>query len=234
MKPILFVVSEKGYTWDEVILPYLEFRRQGREMVFATPTGARPAPDPLSIKTRPIMNLMGYGTSHAVAPDTEKGKELQARLDQPVALSGASAEDFDGIYIAGGHGSLFDLNRNTDLHGLILDFDRETKPIGTLCHASSTLAYVSRGGESFIADKRVTGFPTLLEHFLLTFRMVHQRFLPLPIWTGRELDGKSRRRSLWLRLWEVLNPWTTVKDGHITTGVGPKVGGQVARRMFDA
>lgn len=233
MKPILFVVSEKGYTWDEVILPYAEFSRRGESLVFATPTGGKPEPDPRSIKIRPLLNWIGYGTAARRSTGTPQGRELLQHLEKPVPLSEQDAGDYSAIYIAGGHGALFDLNRNPDLHRLILDFDRTGKTIGTLCHSSSTLAYVEKDGRSLIADKRVTGFPTLLEHFILTFGMVDKRFLPLPLWTGRELNRRSGKRSISLRLWEVLNQWTSVRDGHIVTGVGPKVGRIVARRMLE-
>lgn len=232
MKPILLVVSEKGYTWDEVLLPYLEFRRQGRDVVFATPGGARPSPDPHSVKIRPILSLAGFGTARRHGPDSAAGRELSQRLETPLPLADRRCEDYDSIYIAGGHGALFDLNRNADLHRLILAFDRESKTIGTLCHASSTLAYVEKDGGSFIANRRITGFPTLLEHFILALRMVHGNFLPLPLWTGRELNRHSRKRSLLLRVIEVLNQWTTVRDGNLVTGVGPKTGALVAKRML--
>lgn len=232
MKPILFVVSEKGYTWDEVVLPYAEFVRNDLPVVFATPTGGPPTADPLSIKLRPILNLVGFGTARRHGPDSEIGRELSARLQTPVPLAEQQDADYSSIYIAGGHGALFDLNKNPDLHRLILDFDRDSKTIGTLCHASSTLAYVEKDGDSFIADRCITGFPTLLEHFILTTRMVHKEFLPLPLWTGRELNRHSQKRSWFLRMWEVLNQWTTVRDRNLVTGVGPKSGTLVAKRML--
>ncbi|HZX49632.1 MAG TPA: type 1 glutamine amidotransferase domain-containing protein, partial [Candidatus Paceibacterota bacterium] len=63
MKKVLLVVSEKGYTWDEVIYPYLEFQKKGWQVAFATPVGGTPKVDPVSIIVRPVLQMFGYGTA---------------------------------------------------------------------------------------------------------------------------------------------------------------------------
>lgn len=229
---VLFVVSEYGYTWEEIVAPWIVLTDAGAEIVIATPTGAVPKPDPESVTRRSLTSLVGYGISGSLAPDSERGRELMAELERPTALADIDAAALDAIYIAGGHGALFDLHEDARLHDLVRAFDVEDKPVAALCHASSVLGYVEKDGAPLIQNKKVTGFPTALEHFILTVGWVNERFLPLPIWTGRVLDERSGRRGLGLRLWELLNPRTVVADGNIVTGVGPKAGGPLARKML--
>lgn len=224
MKRILCVVSEVGYTWEEVIVPYLTFLENGYTVDFATITGGEPVVDPLSIINRPLLSQIGFGVSEDISPSTPAGKALQVKLATVIGIEAVNPSQYEGIFLAGGHGSLFDMNKSQKLHGLILAFDQLDKKIMAICHASSTLAYVQKNGKSLIADKRVTGFPTFNEYIILTFRMIHKTFLPLPIWTEKELNRVSRKRTLWMKIWGVLNAQYAVKDGNIITGVGPKAG----------
>lgn len=234
---VLFVVSEKGYTWEEVIEPWRALVAANIEVVMASPTGSPPSPDPNGIKVRPLLSFLGYGVSKKASPESEPGRRLSNVLATPISLSAAEELEFDGVYLAGGHGALFDLHNNEALQRILLKMDAAQKPIGALCHASSILAKVQKDGTSLIADRTITGFPTLLEHFILLVGWVHERFLPLPLWTGRELNRHSKKRSVWLKLKELLDMKTVIRDGHILTGVGPKaafkLGGQLVEMLED-
>ena len=229
---ILMVISEKGYTWDEVVYPYKEFSQQCYAVEIATPNGYLPNPDPLSLIHRPVLNLFGFGTNKHMDPRSVYGKALMELLKNPRSLKSAGTQECSGLYVAGGHGALFDLNKNTHLHRLILDFDQANKPIGLLCHSVSTLAFIERNGYSFLQGRSVTGFPTVWEKGILAFHYVHQDFLPIPIWTGRELDRCATGRKFWMRIREVCDPTFAIRDGNLVTGVGPKAGKRVARIML--
>ena len=233
MTKVLMVLSEVGYTWDEVILPWDEFRKAGVAVDFATPTGGPPKLDPLSIVVRPVRNLIGFGTAAKIAPETALGLELQRALETILPLEGLNPQNYSAIFLAGGHGSLFDLNLNKTLHALILAFHRQGKGVGALCHAASTLAFVQEDGHSLVRDRLVTGFPTFQELFILRFGMIHPNFLPMPIWTGRELDKHSQKRGLGIRIAEFFNMGLAVRDGNISTGLGPKSGRNLARKMLE-
>jgi len=229
MKKVLLVVSEKGYTWDEVIYPYLEFQKQGWDIVFATPAGGAPKVDPVSVIVRPVLQMFGYGTAKSVAPESVKGKELLSRMEHPISLDQADATDYDAIFVAGGHGALFDLNKNEALHQLLLEFDEAKKPLGLLCHASSALAFMEKNGKPYLQGRRITGFPTAWEHGVLKTNSVHKDFLPLPLWTGKEIEKAATGRTWLDRIGEVVNPWYTIQDKNVITGVGPKTGAKLAR-----
>jgi len=224
-------VSEVGYTWDEVILPLQVFQESGFKVDFATPNGKEAQPDPVGVKSYPLLHLMGYGTRQQRGPSSMAGKALLRQLTDPIHLSKASGADYDALFIAGGHGALFDLHNHTGLQKLIETFYKQGKVIGALCHSSSILCEINIDGENLASRHRLTGFPTALEHFILAARMIHHRFLPMPLWTGRQLNKNTRQRPLWFRVYEVLNVFTTVPDGQLVTGVGPKSSRGVANQM---
>lgn len=89
------------------------------------------------------------------------------------------------------------MNKNKKLHKLILDFDKKDKKVVAFCHATSTLAFVNKNGKSLFEDKKITGFPTIEEKFILRFKMIHSNFIPIP---------------------------NAIRNGNIVTGVGPKAG----------
>lgn len=231
MKNVIFVVSEVGYTWEEVIVPYIEFKKYGYKVDFSTITGGKPKVDPLSIVVKPIINKMGFGISKGLSTTSEIGLELLDKLNKSISIDTINCNNYEGIFLAGGHGSLFDMNKNKKLHKIILEFYKRDKKIMSICHAASTLAFVKINGISLIHDKKVTGFPTFQEHIILKFKMIHSSFLPLPIWTGKELNKYSNKRHLGIKILEVLNPGYTIRDGNIITGVGPKAGKNIVRKM---
>ena len=229
---MLFVVSEVGYTWEEVLVPYMEYKKVGYIVDFATITGGRPKADPFSIVVRPLMNRMGFGISKRLSTDSEIGKELLSKLENPIAITSINFNKYDGIFLAGGHGSLFDLNNNEALNKVIVQFYTNNKKVMAICHASSALAFVNVYGKSLIEDKKVTGFPTFVERILLNFKMIHPSFLPLPLWTGKELNKYSKKRKLSIKIMEVLNQSYSIRDGSIITGVGPKAGKNIVKKMI--
>jgi putative intracellular protease/amidase len=234
MKNMIFVVSEVGYTWEEVIVPYMEYKKYGYNVDFSTITGGKPKVDPLSILVRPFMNKVGFGISRSLSMDSEIGKELIDKLDKSISIDAINPNNYEGIFLAGGHGSLFDMNKNKKLHMIIMNFYKKDKKVVAICHAASTLAFVNNNGKSLIEDKKVTGFPTFEEKFILRFNMIHSEFLPMPIWTGKELNKYSKKRNLGMRIWEVINQNYAIKDGNIITGVGPKAGKSIVKKAVGA
>lgn len=231
MRKVLFVVSEIGYSWEEVIKPFLYFKTKSIEVSVATPNGKVPVPDPLSVKINNFSSNFGIGTSAGSSPSSVSGIKLQNLLNKPEKLSKIEPGNYDGLYVAGGHGALFDLNKNHLLHKLILDFDSQNKPLGLICHAASTLAYIKKDGKNFLAGKNATGFSKELEVLALATGNIHQSFLPLPIWTGIEIEKHATGRNIWTKIREAFDQSYVVVDNNLITGVGPKAGTKLAKEM---
>lgn len=233
MTRALIVLSAVGFHWDEAAVPFAAWRRAGWDVAVATPEGRVPNADPASVKVRPFLQHLGYGTARRRAPGSGFAAEFEAALQSPLAISDIDATDWDVVYVAGGHGCLFDLHGDAALDALLMSAMAEERRLAAICHASSVLAQLRRSdGVRALHGRRLTGFPTLLEHLVLALGWVDRSFRPLPLWTGRVLD-EAADRPLALRLRELLDLRTIVRDGAIITGVGPKAAGALAARLID-
>jgi putative intracellular protease/amidase len=232
MSTVAFVVSEVGYHWEEVEAAYKEFKAAGRDVVFYTPTGSAPDPDPASIRyTNPLARAVGYGTSRDEGPESEIGREIVRRLESPRPLSQFDLAGTDVLYIAGGHGALQDIDRNPELHRIVAELHDRGRVLSGVCHATSTFAFAKgRDGRPLVEGKAVTGFPDFVDQVMVRIGMVEKRFLPLPL----SNDGELRRAGARINpVAAALNPRTTRVDPPFVTGMGPKAAGEVARKVID-
>lgn len=229
---IIMVLSAVGYHWEEAVVPFTQWHARGWQITIATPGGAVPVVDPNSVKVRPALQLLGYGTAKNRAPGLESNQAFENAIASPVSIGSLDPKSFDAVYLVGGHGCLFDLHSNAPLDVLMITMARDGAIIAAICHATSVLALLrDNDGTPVYKETVMTGFPNLLEYFLLAVGWVDKRFLPLPIWTGRILDDNTRR-PLMLRVSELLNVTQTVVSGQVITGVGPKAAANVANAVL--
>jgi putative intracellular protease/amidase len=230
---VLMVLSAIGYHWDEALIPYNAWQSRGWDITIATPGGALPLVDPNSIRVRPLLQLFGYGTSGKRAAGEPGSIAFQRSIASPVSIDSVVPEQFDAIYLVGGHGCLFDLHGNAALDAILVSMIEVRKPVAAICHAASVLADITTSdGQRLLSHYVMTGFPTMLEHFLLLVGWVDARFRPLPVWTGHILD-KNVVRPAGLRLVELADLTKTVVSDHIITGVGPKAAAALAKAMIE-
>jgi len=228
MKRIAIVVSTIGYHWEELFAACDVFEAAGAALEFYTVDGSQPKPDPLSIKKSPLYAL-GLGVSPAMAPDTTKGAALRARLLEVQPVSAMDPTEIDAIYLPGGHGCLFDVNRHTGLHEKISELYARGALLSGVCHATSTFAFAKVDGHSIIQGHRLTGFPNPLDQALIRMGMVRQEFLPLPLINDHELRLAGAKLSKMDVLGAVLDPHHLRVSLPFVTGVGPKAAVPVAR-----
>jgi putative intracellular protease/amidase len=141
-----------GWWSEELFAPMLLLEEAGHEVELASPLGGKPEIDQVSI-------------SEQYDP-TGKYKELyeSGRADETRKLADVSAEDYDVLLIVGGHGAMYDLAKNEDLHKLMNSVHDGGGIVAAECHGPAPLAFAKReDGESFIAGKKVTGYPDAME-----------------------------------------------------------------------
>ncbi|MER0242379.1 type 1 glutamine amidotransferase domain-containing protein [Streptomyces sp. HSW2009] len=139
-----------GFWLEELAAPYYRFKDAGAEVVLASPKGGRPPLDPKS-------NEPAFQTdqTHRFEADAEAVAALadRARLDS------VSADDFDTIFYAGGHGPLWDLAEDPASVRLIETVLRAGKPAALVCHAPGVLRHATNpDGTPLVQGRRVTGF----------------------------------------------------------------------------
>ena len=90
--------------------------------------------------------------------------EFRNELRHAKGLDEVAGELFDCIYLAGGHGTMYDFPNNTTLQTIIKEHYEHTKIVAAICHGVSGLLNVKlSNGEYLIKDKRLTGFCWLEE-----------------------------------------------------------------------
>ncbi|MBN1794493.1 MAG: DJ-1/PfpI family protein [Candidatus Omnitrophica bacterium] len=231
MATVAIVVSSKGFHWEELAVAFREFDESGIDTRFFTPIGEQARPDPLSVRVTRMLCYIGWGVSEEMAPHSRFGRELETCLTGTLPVSRLNTDEVDAIYIPGGHGCLFDVNHNPGVHVVIRELYAKNKILSAVCHATSTFAYVEANGDSIVKGKRVTGFPELLDRFLVLIGGVHPAYLPLPFSNERVLRKAGARNEWWDILQAILDPAYMCVDWPFITGVGPKAARKVARTV---
>ncbi|WP_198533478.1 type 1 glutamine amidotransferase domain-containing protein [Streptomyces sp. AcH 505] len=164
MAKILFIVSgatywvlkdgtryATGYWAEEFANPYREITGAGHEVVVATPGGAVPNVDMMSLRPS-----MAGGEQEAL--DLEATIRDAEVMRRPLKLSDVRLEDYDAVYLPGGHGPMSDLAFDADVGRLLTAQLASGNPLFIVCHAPAALLATRIHGESPFKGYRVTGF----------------------------------------------------------------------------
>jgi putative intracellular protease/amidase len=164
MAKILFVVSgatylvlkdgtrhATGYWAEEFARPYQQLTDAGHEIVVATPGGVTPTVDMMSL--RPSMAGGEQG-----ALELEEIIRSAETLRRPIAVAVARIDDYDAVYLPGGHGPMQDLAFDADVGRLLTAQLASGKPLAIVCHGPAAMLSTRIHGESPFKGYRVTGF----------------------------------------------------------------------------
>ncbi|WP_445487370.1 type 1 glutamine amidotransferase domain-containing protein [Niallia sp. 03133] len=175
-----------GIWLSEFAEAYLEFSKKGYDVTVASPLGGTAPVDPGSVDESTPQEFL----------------ETKHYLQDTVNLNQVSAEDFDAIFLPGGHGTMFDLPKSKKLQELLRDFYEEDKIVAAVCHGPAGLVGATlSNGQPLVAGKRVNAFTdreeaeTTLDQympFLLEskIRELGAIFVAAPNWhTHYEVDG---------------------------------------------
>jgi len=139
-----------GVWLEEFAAPYYELVDSGVDVTLASPLGGPVPIDPGS--DRHEAQTSATKRFHADATAQELLAET-LRLDQ------VHAYEFDGVFLPGGHGLMWDLVDNERCLQLLSDFVASNKPLGAVCHAPITLKNVrTPEGVFYLEGRNVTGF----------------------------------------------------------------------------
>ncbi|MFJ3762838.1 type 1 glutamine amidotransferase domain-containing protein [Streptomyces sp. NPDC090080] len=139
-----------GLWVEELAAPYRVFSEAGFTIDIASPKGGRPPFDEISLAAE-------YVTP--VVQEFLDDPEIAARLEKVDRLEDVLDRAYDGIFVVGGFGVMWDLVDNPHLQTLLTRAADTNRPIAAVCHAPAVLANVQLSdGSSLIKDKTVTGF----------------------------------------------------------------------------
>lgn len=141
-----------GFHWEELATPYYILEEHGCAVEFASPNGGRPPHDPGSLKD-----------NQEERPESVRrflsDQEAMRKLETSRALEEVSMDDYDVIYIPGGHGTMWDLPGNDALAGLLKQADSQGKIIGSVCHGPAAfVGATDADGNPFVKGRQVNCF----------------------------------------------------------------------------
>ncbi|EIE23769.1 class I glutamine amidotransferase-like protein [Coccomyxa subellipsoidea C-169] len=202
-----------GLWLEELAAPYLILKSKGHDVTIASVKGGKIPLDPTSMKPE---NVVGHAQTFL------DSKDDMALLEDSVPIAGLSADDFDAIYIPGGHGVAVDGPFDLTLRALISDFAAKGKIVSAVCHGPVAFSGPKVDGKPIVAGKRVTCFSDSEENTVGKSHLVP--FLPEA--RLRELGG----------LYEKGDDWTShvVVDGKLITGQNPQSSEKIGEAIAEA
>jgi putative intracellular protease/amidase len=204
--------NKTGLFLEELAAPYYEFKQAGFTPFIASIRGGEAPIDPWSLQNLSDVSLRFLGDNEAML----KVKNTQ-RLEQ-IAASGAK---FDGYFVVGGHGILWDGPGNGTLQMMLSQAFEEKRIVAAVCHGPAALVNVRLSdGEYLVAGRRVNSFTNEEEQLLKLDKAVP--FL---------LESKLRQRGA---RFENAAPWRecVIRDENLITGQNPASAGALARQMI--
>lgn len=140
-----------GFWAEEVAASHRVLREAGAEVDIATPGGAKPTVDPVSLDEDSVPEAAEFRRY--------LNEDLGAQLDQPLTLEDLQVSDYDAVYVPGGHGPMADLAVDAHLGELLTEADSNGKVIAVLCHGPAALLSATRPDGTFaFAGRRLTAF----------------------------------------------------------------------------
>jgi putative intracellular protease/amidase len=223
MKKVLFVLpshdklgdtgQKTGYWLEEFASPYYEFVDNGYDVTIASPKGGKPPVDPKSLQPE---NQTEY------TKRVENDQTVKEKLENTLVLSEVSPEDYDTLFLPGGHGPMWDLSQDKDLKNLVEKFYNNNKIISAVCHGPAGLIQATdKNGDSILKNKRITGFTNDEEEMVKLDKTV-----PFSLENKlKELGGKFEKT-------ENFKPFV-VSDGLIITGQNPASSFLAAKKVVE-
>lgn len=149
-KKVVLVVTNHGRVDDkhttgvwleEFLEPYRQLKQAGVEVTIASPNGGKAPLDARSIES----DLSGIAEV--------------ALLENTVPLKDLNILDYDGIFLAGGHGPMFDYPTSADLKIALRQLHKAGRGIASVCHGVAGLVGVlDDEGRPIVEGKKLTSF----------------------------------------------------------------------------
>ncbi|OBK40818.1 thiamine biosynthesis protein ThiJ [Mycobacterium sp. 1245111.1] len=228
MAKVLFIVSgaaywvlkdgsryATGYWAEEFANPYEILTEAGHEVVVATPDGVIPTVDMMSLRPEMAGGIDGALRLEAIIRSAEA-------MRRPLKLSDVRLEDYDGVYLPGGHGPMADLAWDADVGRLLTAQLASGNPLIIVCHAPAAMLATRIHGVSPFEGYNVTCFTNEEEEAV--------GLAPKATWL-LETDLKEKVGVNFSRgpIWE---PYM-VEDRNLVTGQNPHSAAVLGNRMLE-
>lgn len=189
---------ETGFHFAEFSHAYEFFLSHGYDVTVASPLGG---------KCTITSDYPGDKINAAFKTNPDR----MALLGNTDSLNEAKGREFNAVYVAGGHGAMFDLANNSDLSEIITSTIERGGVVASVCHGPACLIGVrDKGGDYLVAGKKVTSFTNDEEHDTAFYDD-----MPFLLQTTLEQQGAIFEKS------DKREPHLTI-SGNLITGQNPE------------
>lgn len=208
--------EKTGFYYSEMAEAYYFLQDNGVDVSIASIKGGDAPFDPISVDTNEAVKNVD---------PVNRFREDTAALDKlknSLKIENVRANDFNGLYLTGGHGAMWDFPENEILAKLVTDFWMQGKIVSAVCHgAAGLLSAVNLRGEPLVKGREICCFTDDEER-------VAQRHNIVPFLLEskiRELGGR----------FEKVDPFEdiVVSDGQLITGQNPASVPRVAHQILN-
>lgn len=199
-----------GLWLSELTHIYEVAKAKGYDVTIASPNGGDIPIDPESLKTF---------TLDKVSKKYWSDNTFREELKHTKSLKEVENENFDVVYLAGGHGTMYDFPDDKTLQKIISEQYESGKMVAAICHGVGGLLNVKLSdGNYLIKDKKVTGYNWFEESLA-----GRKKEVPFNLEAGLKDRGSDYRKAL--------IPMTSkvVVDGNLITGQNPFSSRKIAK-----
>lgn len=200
-----------GLWLEELAVPYRIFTAAGADVTIASPLGGEAPIDPGSLdSTDPEVKAF------------QADPLAQAKVKNTTRL-GDIRGHFDAVFVAGGHGTMWDLPTSPDVAERLSTTWREGGVVAAVCHGPAGLVQAKKAdGTPLVAGLKVAAFSNDEERAVNLAEVV-----PFLLATRlEELGARYEHGPMW-------QPHV-VRDGRLVTGQNPASSAGVARAVLGA
>ncbi|UOB19581.1 type 1 glutamine amidotransferase domain-containing protein [Macrococcus armenti] len=190
-----------GLWLGEAAEPYKVFERNNIEVDLASIKGGTVPIDPNSTQN----------------DETKTFQDVVQKLGETLKLKDVVFENYDGVFIPGGHGTMYDLPGDADVQNILAFFKDDNRVIGAVCHGPSAFVGAKlKSGNYLIDGVKLTGFTNEEET-----QMKLDQNVPFALQTELEQNGARFVKG---KAFES----NVVSDGKFVTGQNPQSSTDVA------
>lgn len=133
-----------GVWLSEAAEPYIAFQGAGFKVDIASPKGGPVPIDPNSVEN---------------GNDDEKFNEVAKLLQNTLRMKDVVYENYDAIFLAGGHGAMFDFPGEPDIQNIMAYFKDNGRIISAVCHGPAAFADAkTKDGKYLVDGVKLTAF----------------------------------------------------------------------------
>lgn len=138
--------KETGYYLPEVSHPVAVFDQAGFTTHYVSPKGGK-AP------------MIGADRTDALNAAFLDHPEKMRQVEQTLRPDQINPADYDAIFYAGGHGTMWDFSENADLANIAAQIYEQGGVVGAVCHGPAGLINIRLSDQTYlVADKTLASF----------------------------------------------------------------------------